>query len=222
MGIARDVTAYKQAEEALRDNEKLYRTLAGNFPNGSVALFDRDLRYTIADGMGLAAIKLSKEKMEGKTIWEVFPPETCAFIEPLYRAALAGKATVSEMQYGGHIHLMHTLPVRNGHREIFAGMTMTQDITERKQAEEKFRGLLESAPDAMVIINNTGEIVLVNAQTEKLFGYLREELLGQPVEILVPERFAWQTSKTPYELLCSSSRTTHGWRHGAVWSTQGW
>lgn len=56
-------------------------------------------------------------------------------------------------------------------------------------AEERFRGLLEAAPDAMVIVDDMGTMRLVNAQTEALFGYRREELLGQPVELLIPGRF---------------------------------
>jgi len=63
------------------------------------------------------------------------------------------------------------------------------NLPDRKQSEEKFRWLLESAPDAILITNGRGEIVLVNDQAERLFGYLRGELLGRPVEILIPERF---------------------------------
>ncbi|UIX35624.1 MEKHLA domain-containing protein [Streptomyces sp. GQFP] len=64
-----------------------------------------------------------------------------------------------------------------------------RDVSERKAAEERFRALLEAAPDAMVIVDDTGIIRLVNAQTEVLFGYRRDELLGRPVELLVPGRF---------------------------------
>lgn len=64
-----------------------------------------------------------------------------------------------------------------------------RDVTERGRAEKKFRGLLEAAPDAIVIADDKGLIVLVNSQTEKLFGYPRDLILGQSFEMLIPQRF---------------------------------
>jgi len=64
-----------------------------------------------------------------------------------------------------------------------------RDVSTRKAEEDKFRALLESAPDAMVIVDGRGKIVLINSRTEQLFGYQRQELLGYSVEVLLPERF---------------------------------
>lgn len=94
-------------------------------------------------------------------------------------------------------------PIRDAEGHVYRLVGSAQDITQRKRAELNFRELLESAPDAMVVVNQGGKIVLVNAQAEKLFGYQREELLGQEVEMLVPERFRGRHTAHRTFFLCN-------------------
>jgi PAS domain S-box-containing protein len=80
-------------------------------------------------------------------------------------------------------------PVRDASGEIIGYGKIIRDITERKRSMEQFRLAIEAAPTGMLMMNESGAIVLVNEQIEKLFGYPREELLGQKIELLVPARF---------------------------------
>src|SRR6202041_3262319 len=66
----------------------------------------------------------------------------------------------------------------------------SHDLSESKESEARYRGLLEAAPDAMVVVNVAGEIVLLNVRAEKEFGYSRDELLGQKVKNIIPKGFA--------------------------------
>ncbi len=79
--------------------------------------------------------------------------------------------------------VIHRSP--SGELERYDGLV--EDITDRKKLQERFRRLLESAPDAMIVVDQQGAIVLANARAESLFGYSRQELLGQKIELLVPE-----------------------------------
>jgi PAS domain S-box-containing protein len=81
-------------------------------------------------------------------------------------------------------------PIHNDSGELSGFSKVTRDVSGRREAERKFKNLLEAAPDAMVVVNQAGDIVLLNVQAEKQFGYHRDELLGQKVTNIIPEGFA--------------------------------
>ena len=106
--------------------------------------------------------------------------------------------TVRVTKDGRHVPVSLTIsPIHDADGHVLGASTIARDISVRKntdqhlvQMEVKYRALLEAAPDAMVVVNEAGEIVLVNVQAERRFGYHRDELLGTNVESIIPEGFA--------------------------------
>ena len=137
----------------------------------------------------------SEEEMIGKPIAIIIPSEFQSEEWEILKRIKEGSRvehteTVRIAKNGKLVNIFLTVsPIEDQQGRIIGVSKIARDITHQKLAENKFRALLESAPDAMVIVDRSGTIQLVNAQTEKIFGYVKSELIGQPVEILIPARF---------------------------------
>lgn len=148
-----------------RETETLYRSVVENFPNGGVFLFDSELRYLLADGAGLEIVGLTKNQLEGKTIWEAFPEETYSILEPIYREALAGEEITYEIPYSDRFYLCHVRPIRNQDNKVLAGMLVSQDITHRKLSEQELykanRALKTISECNQAVVRATDEVTLL-------------------------------------------------------------
>jgi two-component system, NtrC family, sensor kinase len=142
----------------------------------------------------------SAEEVVGQHISLLMPPERIEDLTRILERVRRGERvdhyeTKRRTKDGRILDVSLTVsPIRDADGNIIGASKVARDITEQKRAavkrqEAEFRNVLESAPDAIVIIDGQGRIVRLNRQAEAIFDYTREELLGEPVEILVPERF---------------------------------
>jgi PAS domain S-box-containing protein len=191
----RDVTQLK----ALRDAkliEAKYRDLLESTPDG-IVIANSTGRIVLANSQAEKLFGYAAGELRGQPIEVLLPKRlreshvghrSSYFDQPRTRTMGAGLELYGvrkdDVEFPVEISLS---PIQTEEGTLV--MSAIRDISERRKAEQKFRGLLESAPDAIVIVNRDGEIVLVNSQTEKLFGYPRQELLGKKIEILIPKRF---------------------------------
>jgi PAS domain S-box-containing protein len=190
-----DVTHMKMQRDAdLIDTR--YRGLLESTPDAIVIVNDIG-RIVFVNGQAEAVFGYRRDEIAGRPL-EMLMPERFRGAHVGHRAHYMAQSRTREMGLGLQLYGLRKngeeFPVEISLSPLETeagrmGMSAIRDMTYRRKAEQKFRGLLESAPDAIVIVDRNGIIVLVNTQTERLFGYPRAELLGQSVDLLVPERF---------------------------------
>jgi PAS domain S-box-containing protein len=161
-----------------------------------VTLVDRDGVILYQSPAVARVLGLDPDRQVGESVFTSPPPHPDDL--PALRAALGAALAEPGADVRASLRLRHAAGswrwfdavLVNLHDDPHArGVVLTlQDVTAHTQAEAKFRGLLESAPDAIVTVDGEGRIVLTNSQAERLFGYPARELIGQPVETLIPER----------------------------------
>ncbi len=137
--VFHDVTEKRKNEEALHRSEALYRAIARSLPDGAVFVVDHELRYLAIEGEIVERIGLSREKMEGRTIYEALSVEHAALAEDRFKRALAGEFMSFETEFNGRILWSQYLPLVDENGEALAAMAMTLDITTRKHDEDALR-----------------------------------------------------------------------------------
>ncbi|MDH3769890.1 MAG: PAS domain S-box protein, partial [Nitrospirota bacterium] len=169
-------------------NESDFMTNAFPMP---VAYVDATLRYRFNNQAYGEFLGIPTGTLEGRCIKDVLGQAAYETVKPYIDKVFSGHQVTIEKEVpfsqGNTRYGEATLiPDFDGTHAIKGFMVVVNNLTDRMRGEERFRLVVESAPCGMVMSNQEGKIVLVNSQTERLFGYTREELINQPIEILVP------------------------------------
>jgi PAS domain S-box-containing protein len=195
--IQRDSARRRLAEEPHRDGDEKYRMLLDGVRDFAIFMLDPQGRV-ISWNPGAERIKgYAADEIIGRSF-------SCFFLREDVRRGRPEE--ILRLTAANGRHEERGMRVRKDGSRFFANVTFTalrdsvgvlqgfsefsHDLSEREESEARYRGLLEAAPDAMVVVNESGAIVLLNVQAEKRFGYHRDELVGQQVRNIIPAGFA--------------------------------
>ncbi|HKO79431.1 MAG TPA: PAS domain S-box protein, partial [Chitinophagaceae bacterium] len=187
IGFLRDLTGQKKAEEK-------FKSLLDSAPDAMIIANEKG-EIVLVNQQTESVFGYNRDELIGKPVEILIPVDfrnrhqghrSNYFANPKIRSMGAGLELFAMRRDGTQFPVEISLSPLQTEEGLLVSASV-RDITDRKKAEEKFRSLLDSAPDATVIVNEKGVIQMINLQTENLFGYSRDEMIGQPVEILIPE-----------------------------------
>jgi PAS domain S-box-containing protein len=176
--------------------EQRFRQVVESAPNAMV-MIGRNGAIEMVNAQAERVFGYDRSELLGKPI-EMLVPERFRTNHPTLRGAFFGNPVSRPMGVGRDLYGLKKdggeFPIEIGLNPIETDqgpmvLSAIVDITSRKRLEERFRQVVESAPNAMVMISSSGRIEMVNAQAERVFGYERKEMLGESIEMLVPQRF---------------------------------
>ena len=181
------------AEEAARAEEQRFRAIADSLPEPLTEITP-DQRYRFTNVAFEEWFGVTAKRAEECAVRQIMGEEIYAAIQPCIEKALRGQSANFEgyliFQNMGRRYVHIDFVPRPDHgRELYGFFSVLRDLTQLKEAEEKFRRIVETAPDAIVLANPEGRIVMTNPRAEQMFRYTGQELIGQQFEILFPHRF---------------------------------
>ncbi|WPP52925.1 PAS domain S-box protein [Catalinimonas niigatensis] len=150
--VSRNITEQRLAQDKLKISERNYRRLASNIPDTDIFLFDKDMRFVVADGAAMKRLNQSPEQYEGKHLEEALEGKVKAYFKPIFEATLQGESVHSDILTSEGVHFNHrTVPLRDEQGHIEGGLLVCQNISERKRAEEALLKLKDELEEAQLL-----------------------------------------------------------------------
>jgi PAS domain S-box-containing protein len=197
LSVQRDNSRRETAEGALQESERKYRMLVDGVKDYAILMLGPQGEIRSWNPGAERMTGCTWEEVAGQNFSRFFSADDVNLGRPgeiLRKTAESGQYEEQGMRVrkdGTRYQIRTTFTASRDPAGNLRGFSViSRDLTENKESETKYRGLLEAAPDAMVVVNQGGEIVLLNVQAEKQFGYRRDELLGQKVTNIIPIGFA--------------------------------
>ncbi|CAN5170510.1 hypothetical protein BH09BAC1_BH09BAC1_09570 [soil metagenome] len=189
---ASNITAYKikeleleRAHEELKSNERHYRSLAENFPNGNIGILDLNFNFRYAAGADLTLYGIDGNTLIGTNYINNFEPENQSHVQANMAEVLNGKMATFEVSFTNFSYIVNAVPLLDKNSEMEEILLVAQNITEQKnieialrESEEKFRMLSENSPVGIFQITPEGQCTWMNERLCEIFGFQMEQGLG--------------------------------------------